>query len=185
MSQEIEYPTLLSSSSGACRTIKQPTCLSSQLDRDTRATTTKVGDTGVTGAIDDTWGNQVTCCSLSGMKKLFSGLRLPWGHPAAGASPQYHVQHDKPKSPNESAVPSVALLELSGDDLHILEAIEEATGKPWYRQSYSSFPKPKGYVAKKCATQSLSACNVTEQHQKSIPCFELVAGIKLPILRKI
>jgi hypothetical protein len=242
MSQEMEYPTLLSSHPDAFANTKYPTFLSSHQhyredwlktkhpDGDTGATMTKVGDTGATGAVEDTWSNQIlggttttaaksktadaasvrvpivhpddvhrllrmndlvrsvkkawapksrrrlleevlparsckdeldtiTCCSLGGMKKLFSGLRLPWARPCAS--------------------PSDAPLELSVKDLHMLKTVEKATGKPWYRQSYSSFPKPKAHVAKKCATQSLTTCHVTEQQQKSMPCSEPVTGIKL------
>merc|ERR1719316_2453003 len=104
----------------------------------------------------------ITCYSLSGMKKLLSVFGLPWDHPSAG-----HVQCDKPKSRKEdSAVPSVALLKLSAEDLHMLKVIEEATEKPWYRQSYSSFPKPKAHdivVKKPCMTYHMA------WHLRSVP----------------
>jgi hypothetical protein len=120
--------------------------------------------------------NTTTCCSLTGMKKLLSVLRLPWGHLWYGKS--------ESRKEDSAAVPSVELLKLSTRDLHMLEAIEQSTGKPWYRESYSSFPKPKAHVGKKCATQSLSTCNVTEQRQKSVPCDEPATGIQLPIIER-
>jgi len=117
-----------------------------------------------------------TCCSLSGMKKLFSVFMLRWGHHGADASLEledirtdlrrghfpFHVQHDEPESRNEDSV---------------------TTGKPWYRESYSRFPKRK-YAANKCTMQSLITCHVTEQHQKSVPGSKHVTGIKLPIERR-
>merc|ERR1719473_2587301 len=80
--------------------------------------------------------NTTTCCSLSDMKKLFSVFMLPWGHHRARASLELEdmrtdlrrghfpwlVQHDEPESRNEDSV---------------------ATGEPYYRESYSSFPKTK------------------------------------------
>jgi len=77
-----------------------------------------------------------TCCSLSGMKKLFSVFMLPWGHHGARISLELEdprtdlrrghfpwlVQHDEPESRNEDSV---------------------ATGKPLDCETYSRFPKTK------------------------------------------
>jgi hypothetical protein len=94
----------------------------------------------------------LTCWSLSGMQKLFSALKLPWGTSLHYPSQRRICKDELKSSQEDSAVPSVALLKLSAADLHMLEVIEQATGKPWYRESYSCFPKPKAHVAKKCAT---------------------------------
>merc|ERR1712118_644567 len=117
-----------------------------------------------------------TCCSLSGMKKLFSVFMLHWGQHGADASLELqnirtdlrrghfscHVQQTEPESRNEDYV---------------------ATGKHSYCESYSSNPKTT-HASNQCTKQSLITCHVTQQHQKSVPGSQPVTGLKLPIERR-
>merc|ERR1719161_1189923 len=87
-SQEMEYPNLLCHHPEQFANIKYPTLLSSHRDGETRATMTKVGDTGATGAIESTWGNQISgvTTTTAGKSKTLdavdaSSVRLPIVHP--------------------------------------------------------------------------------------------------------
>jgi len=146
------------------------------LEGDTGATSTTVGDTEVTGAIEDSQILAVTTTTAEKNKTVdTSSVRLPVVHPndvhrvlrmndlvhavkkaRAPKNHHRHVGYDKPESCERD----------SAGDLHMVKALEQATEKPWYRQSYSSFPKPKAHdivVKKPCMTYHMA------WHLRSVP----------------